>query len=69
MVRVLVAMMFFVVVLSGCTGQDVSGGDVVGVSNVTGNVSEQGLNVNESLDDGFSVIIELKEPPKEVIGG
>jgi len=63
-----------VVVLSGCTGQDVSVGDnstdiSVGVDDATGNVSDDGRNVSVPEDNGFSVIIELKEPPKEVIGG
>ncbi len=74
--RVLVVMMFLavIVVLSGCTGQDVSVVDnitdlSVGVDDATGNVSGQGQNVSVPEDNGFSVIIELKEPPKEVIGG
>ncbi|MCK5698737.1 MAG: hypothetical protein KAH93_02735 [Candidatus Aenigmarchaeota archaeon] len=74
--RVLVVMMFLavIVVLSGCTGQDVSVVDnstdiSVDVDDATGNVSDDGRNVSGSVDNGFSVIIELKEPPKEVIGG
>ena len=73
MIRVLVVVMFLavIVVLSGCTGQDVSvvdNGTDISVGAV-GNVSDEGRDVNDSLDNGFSEIIVLKEPPKEVIGG